>query len=266
MVGRLAEAADAPPTSLRMLAYAGAPMPADHIRRASERLTPQLVQYYGLVEAMPPLTVLDRADHARGLAGEPDLLTSAGRICPAIDLRVVDDAGRPVPDGEPGEVVVGGDPVTPGYFNAAGRTDLGKTFIGGRLRTGDVGRLGDGGRLWLTDRRNDMIITGGYNVYPREIEDVITRVDGIADAAVVGLADPQWGQRITAAYTCSPGRRVEPEEVLRHCRAALPAHKRPKSVHPMDSLPLNATGKISRREVLRLLEDLGAPGAGGPSR
>lgn len=251
MVSRLAAIAGGTP--LRMLAYAGAPMPSGQIRRASERLTPNLVQYYGLVEAMPPLTVLDAAEHARGLAGEPELLASAGRVCLAIDLRVVDEDGRPLPDGEPGEVVVRGDPVTPGYFNAEGRADLGKSFVNGRLRTGDIGHLGPGGRLWLTDRRNDLIITGGYNVYPREVEDVIAGIDGVADAAVVGLADQDWGQRVVAVYTCSD-RPIAAEEVLRHCRLALPAHKRPKSARPVSSLPLNATGKISRREVLRRLE------------
>ncbi len=252
MVNRLAEVADGTP--LRMLAYAGAPMPSGQIRRASERLTPNLVQYYGLVEAMPPLTVLDAAEHARGLDGEPELLASAGRVCLAVDLQVVDEEGRRLPDGEPGEVVVRGDPVTPGYFDAEGRADLGKSFADGWLRTGDIGHIGAGGRLWLTDRKNDMIITGGYNVYPREVEDVIAGIDGIADASVVGLADPEWGQRLTAAYACAPGRRVEPEEVLRLCRAALPPHKRPKSALQVGSLPLNATGKISRREVLRRLE------------
>ncbi|MFG3438093.1 class I adenylate-forming enzyme family protein [Nonomuraea sp. NPDC047897] len=252
MVNRLAEAADG--TRLRMLAYAGAPMPSEQIRRAAERLTPHLVQYYGLVEAMPPLTVLDAADHTRGLREEPELLTSAGRICRTVELSIVDEDGRPLPEGETGEVVVRGDPVTTGYFGAEGRADLGKSFVAGRLRTGDVGHLGPGDRLWLTDRKNDMIITGGYNVYPREVEDAVTAVPGVAEAAVVGIADPQWGQRLTVAYTCLPGRPVPPEEVVRHCRAVLPAHKRPKSAHLVSSLPLNATGKISRREVLRRLE------------
>ncbi|GAA0954886.1 class I adenylate-forming enzyme family protein [Actinocorallia libanotica] len=249
MVDRLAQAATAPPASLRMLAYAGSPMPAEHIRRAGERLTPHLVQYYGLVEAMPPLTVLDAADHARGLADQPQLLTSAGRICLAVDLQVVDDDGHPLPDGETGEILVSGDPVTTGYYNAESREDLGKSFLDGRLRTGDVGRVGEGGRLWLTDRRNDMIITGGYNVYPREVEEAISGLPGIAHVAVVGLPDERWGQRITAAYTCLPGHDVRPEELLAHCRGALPSHKCPKAVHQVSELPLNATGKIHRREV-----------------
>ncbi|MEU8124343.1 AMP-binding protein [Spirillospora sp. NPDC049024] len=253
MVDRLAGAATAPPPSLRMLAYAGSPMPVEHIRRASERLTPRLVQYYGLVEAMPPLTVLDEEDHARGLAGRPELLTSAGRICLAVDLRVADEDGRPVPEGETGEVLVSGDPVTTGYFNAEDRDDLGKSFVDGRLRTGDVGRMGPGGRLWLTDRRNDMIITGGYNVYPREVEEAITRFPGIASAAVVGLPDERWGQRITAVYSCLPDHDVEPARLLAHCRDRLPAHKCPKSAHRVADLPLNATGKIHRREIARRL-------------
>ncbi|GIH26732.1 fatty-acid--CoA ligase [Acrocarpospora phusangensis] len=261
MIARLLDLPDAGPlASLRMLAYAGAPMPEAHIRRAAEALTPRLVQYYGLVEAMPPLTVLDEADHARGLRDRPDLLRSAGRPCLAVELRVVDGDGVPVGAGVDGEVEVRGDPVMPGYWRAAGREDLGKAVAGGWLRTGDIGRLGDGGRLWLTDRKNDMIITGGYNVYPREIEDVVTGLGGVAQAAAVGLPDPGWGQRVAVAYTCAPGYAVGPEEVLARCRAALPSHKRPKQARHVPVLPLNATGKISRRDVVRLLTE--GPGGG----
>jgi acyl-CoA synthetase (AMP-forming)/AMP-acid ligase II len=256
MLGRLADAASgARPSTLRMLAYAGAPIPPGRIRQASERLTPHLVQYYGLVEAMTPLTVLDERDHARGLAGESDLLSSAGRVCHGVDLRLLDEQGNPVPNGEAGEVVVRGEQVMPGYWNAGQRDDLGKAVRDGRLATGDIGRLGPGGRLWLTDRRNDMIITGGYNVYPREIEDVITGVPGVADAAVVGLPDGDWGQRIVAAYTVSPDRPASPDAILTACRHLLPPHKRPKAVHRRTGMPLGATGKIDRRELTRQLGD-----------
>lgn len=224
--------------SLRMLAYAGAPMPEPHIRQAAELLTPHLVQYYGLVEAIPPLTVLSAADHARGLTDRPELLHSAGRTVRSVRLRVVD-----------GEVEVRGEAVMPGYWNARHRDDLGKAIEDGWLRTGDLGRLDGDGYLWLTDRKNDMIITGGYNVYPREVEDVVTAIDGVAAAAAVGLPDPDWGQRIVVAYTPRGDRPASPEEVLEGCRAALPAHKRPKAAYPRPSLPLGATGKISRREV-----------------
>ncbi|MCT9930738.1 AMP-binding protein [Planotetraspora sp. A-T 1434] len=236
--------------SLRMLAYAGAPMPERHIRQAAELLTPHLVQYYGLVEAMPPLTVLDEADHARGLDEWPELLRSAGRTCLAVGLRIVDGDGAVLPEGETGEVEVRGDPVMPGYWNAERRDDLGKALTGGWLRTGDIGRLGPGGHLWLTDRKNDMIITGGYNVYPREVEEVVSGIEGVGAAAVVGLPDADWGQRIVVAYTGQ----VDPGDVLARCRTALPPHKRPKQAYLYPALPLNATGKISRRDVVEMLE------------
>ena len=192
---------------LRMLGYAGAPMPPEQMRQAHDRITPHLVQYYGLVEAIPPVTVLDAADHERGLAGEPELLTSAGRPALGVELAVVDEDGRALPRGEVGEVVTRGDHVMPGYWNAAGREDLSKAVRAGWLHTGDLGRLDAGDRLYLVDRKGDMIISGGYNIYPREVEDVIAEVPGVAEVAVIGLADPDWGQRVTALYSVRPGRR-----------------------------------------------------------
>jgi acyl-CoA synthetase (AMP-forming)/AMP-acid ligase II len=235
---------------LRMLGYAGAPMPPEQMRQAHDRLSPNLVQYYGLVEAIPPVTVLDAADHELGLAGEPELLTSAGRPALGVELAVVDEAGRPVPGGEIGEVVTRGDHVMRGYWNAASRDDLGKSVVDGWLHTGDLGRLDAAGRLYLVDRKGDMIISGGYNISPREVEDVIAEVPGVAEVAVLGVEDPEWGQRVTALYTVRPGSTVTDEQVLEHCRAHLASYKKPKDVRRVDSFPLNATGKIAKK-VLR---------------
>jgi acyl-CoA synthetase (AMP-forming)/AMP-acid ligase II len=228
--------------SLRMLAYAGAPMPEHHIRQAAQLLTPNLVQYYGLVEAMPPLTVLTADDHARALTDRPDLLQSAGRTVRSVELRVVDD-----------EIEVRGEAVMPGYWNARHRDDLDKALEDGWLRTGDLGRLDAEGYLWLTDHRNDMIITAGYNVYPREVEDVVTALDGVGAAAAVGLPDPDCGQRIVVAYTPGGDHPASPEEVLARCRAVLPVHKHPKAAYPQQTLPRCPAGKVSRREVQQLL-------------
>src|SRR5262249_46670043 len=160
---------------------------------AYQRLTPHLVQYYGLVEAIPPVTVLDAGDHATGLADAPDLLTSAGRPALGVELAVVDERGVPLPVGEGGEVGRRGDHVMPGYW---GIDPTGGSVRAvdeaGWLHTGDLGRLDPTGRLWLVDRKGDMIITGGYNVYPREVEDVIAEVAGVREVAVVGAPDPDW--------------------------------------------------------------------------
>lgn len=242
---------------LKMLGYAGAPMPPEQMRQAHDRLTPNLVQYYGLVEAIPPVTVLDAADHARGLAGEPDLLTSAGRPALGVEIAVVDEDGREVPPGETGEVVTRGDHVMAGYWNADRRDDLSKSVVDGWLHTGDLGRLSADGHLWLVDRKGDMIISGGYNIYPREVEDVIAEVPTVAEVAVVGVADQDWGQRVVALVTARPGESVDPEAVLAHCRERMASYKKPKEVRVVTELPLNSTGKIAKK-VLR--ERLGLEG------
>lgn len=244
---------------LRMLGYAGAPMPPEQMRRAHEQLTPNLVQYYGLVEAIPPVTVLDAADHTRGLAaapGSPDaeLLTSAGRPALGVELAVVDEAGRPLPPGEVGEVVTRGDHVMPGYWNAGQRADLAKSVVDGWLHTGDLGRLGPDGHLWLVDRKGDMIISGGYNIYPREVEEVVAQVPGVAEVAVVGVADPEWGQRVVALVRPEPGAEVTEAAVLEHCRAVMASYKKPKEVRVVSEFPLSSTGKIAKKVLREQLE------------
>jgi len=246
MVARLLALGE-PLPGLKMLGYAGAPMPPEQIRQAYERLNRNLVQYYGLVEAIPPVTVLDAADHAAGLAadGDPDLLTSAGRPALGVELSIMDDSGRILPPGEIGEVVTRGDHVMPGYWTDPAGT-VRAVDADGWLHTGDLGRLDGSGRLWLVDRKGDMIITGGYNVYPREVEDVIAEVPGVREVAVVGLADPDWGQRIVALYVGEP----DPATIEGHCRARLASYKKPKEIRRVDRFPLNATGKIAKN-VLR---------------
>ncbi|MCO1577404.1 AMP-binding protein [Crossiella sp. SN42] len=240
---------------LKMLGYAGAPMPPEQIRQAHDRITPNLVQYYGLVEAIPPVTVLDAADHAAGLGRQPDLLTSAGRPAFGVEVRVVDEDGRDLPPGEIGEVVTRGEHVMRGYWQSGRRTDLGKSVREGWLHTGDLGRLDETERLWLVDRKGDMIISGGYNIYPREVEDVLAEVPGVHEVAVVGMADPDWGQRVVAAYTVHSGASVDEAALLAHCRDRLAAYKKPKELHRVTSFPLNSTGKIAKQVLRRTLTE-----------
>lgn len=249
---QIATAQEVPLESVRMLAYAGAPMQTAQLRAAFESLTPHLVQYYGLIEAMPPLSVLTADDHARALTDRPDLLTSAGRVVPSIDLRV--DAAR-------GEIGVRGNAVTPGYWNAESRDDLGKAITDGWLETGDLGRVEDG-YLWITDRRADVIISGGYSIFPSEVENFVSTATGVAQCAAVGLPDTTWGQRLVVAYQASPGARVTNEDLLEACQPLAP-HKRPKEFVAMIEVPLGATGKVDRRAVATRLTL--ADGAGSPT-
>jgi acyl-CoA synthetase (AMP-forming)/AMP-acid ligase II len=237
-------------TNLRMLAYAGAPMPPEQMRQTSERITPNLVQYYGLVEAIPPVTVLDSDDHTRALSGESELLTSAGRPALGVEIGVVDNHGQPVPTGETGEVVTRGDHVMRGYWNADNRADLSKSVRDGWLHTGDIGRLSEDGHLWLIDRKGDMIISGGYNIYPREVEEVVAEVPGVAEVVVMGIDDAEWGQRVVAVVTAQSGTTVDEPAVLEHCRHRMASYKKPKEVRVVESFPLNSTGKIAK-QILR---------------
>ncbi|CAM2849383.1 AMP-binding protein [Prescottella defluvii] len=240
---------------MRMLAYAGAPMPVEHVRQAYHRITPNLVQYYGMVEAIPPLTVLTVADHRRGVLEKADLLGSVGRVCPeaAFGFRAL---GEAVPEGEIGELVITGPAVSPGYHNACTRTDLGKSHVDGHLFSGDLGYRDPDGYIHLTGRSKDMIITGGYNVYPREVEEAISAIPGVDDVVVVGLPDEVWGQRIVAAYTSAADTGVADAVVLAESRTRLPDYKRPKAAHRVDRLPLTALGKVDRAAAAELLDGL----------
>jgi len=252
---RLPESARTAFAPLRMLAYAGASMPPAQIQRAAELLTDRLVQYYGLVEAIPPLTVLSIEDHARGLRDEPRLLTSAGRIIADARIEIVGDAEAGEAEARLGEIGLGeisvsGPMVTPGYWNADKRTDLGKSFAGTALLTGDVGIVSDG-YLYLADRKNNMLISGGYNVYPGEIESTVSSSPGLRSAVALGLPDERWGERIVLAYTTTSGDdlNASQRQALHDRLGALAPHKRPKSCHFHTEFPLGATGKIDRRAL-----------------
>ena len=149
-----------------------------------------------------------------------------------------------------------------GYWNAAARADLGKAVREGWLHTGDLGRLDAEGNLWLVDRKGDLIISGGYNIYPREVEEVVASAPGVAEVAVVGVRDAEWGQRVVALVTALPGSVVDPELVIEHCRERLAAYKKPKEVRVIEHFPLNSTGKIAKKE-LRAQLDAEVPDARG---
>ena len=186
--------------------------------------------------------MLSPADHREGLTTRPALLTSAGRAATGVELRIADDAGNALPVGDIGEVLVRGRAVMSGYWSG----DAGARPIrDGRLHTGDLGRVEEDGHLYLVDRKGDMIITGGYNVYPREVEEALAAADGVEQVAVVGLADPEWGQRIVAFYT---GAATE-SDVDAHARRELASYKKPKEYRRLEVFPLNSTGKIDKKAL-----------------
>ncbi len=245
MVERVVAEGPAPAglASLRRVTYAGAPMAVDRIQAANQALGGAMVQFYGMVEAIPPLTVLRHRDHDHS-----ERLGSAGRAVLGAELDLVDEHGDSVPDGIEGELVVRGDHVMAGYWGLQDAT--GKAIRDGALWTGDMARRTPDGYVTIIDRRNDMIITGGYNVFPREVEEAIAADPAVAEVAVVGLPDLEWGQAVTALVVAEPGAAVDLERLRDRCRQ-LAGFKRPKRIELVDALPKTPAGKVDKKALRR---------------
>jgi acyl-CoA synthetase (AMP-forming)/AMP-acid ligase II len=224
--------------SLRRVIYGGAPIDAGLAAAAIQRFGHIFVQLYGQGEAPMTITYLRPEDH-RGKA-----LSSAGIVRTDVEVQIVDESGAPVTDGTEGEVCVRGDVVMLGYRNDADADA--KALRAGWLHTGDIGRFEDG-YLYLVARKTDVIISGGSNIYPREIEDVLLLHPAIEEACVFGVPDPKWGESVVAAVVVSAP--VETAELLEHCRAHIASFKKPKHIAVVDALPKNSYGKVLRRQV-----------------
>ncbi|BAJ33159.1 MULTISPECIES: long-chain fatty acid--CoA ligase [Kitasatospora] len=221
--------------SLRTLMCGGAPVPARTIRAYLDRGL-AFVQGYGMTEAAPGVLLLDRADalERAGTAGVPHFFT---------DVRLLDPAGREVGPGEPGEVVVSGPNVTPGYWGLPAETA--DSYHDGRwFRSGDVAVRDEDGYVRLVDRLKDMIISGGENIYPAEVEDALLEHPAVAECAVFGVPDEKWGEVGRAVVVLEPGAAASAEEVLAHLDGRLARYKIPKSVRFTDALPRSGAGKL----------------------
>ena len=235
-------------SSLHTVFYGGAPMYVEQQQEAVRTFGPIFCQLYGQGEAPMLCTVLPKEEH---LAGDDPVkrrrLASAGRETTSVRVRVVDDDDRDVPPDTPGEIVARGDLVMKGYWNQPDATA--ETLRGGWLHTGDVGHLDADGYLYITDRKKDMIISGGSNIYPRELEEVICTHPAVHEVAVIGVPDPKWGENVKAVVVVRPGARVSESEIVEHCRRGLASYKKPASVDFVAELPKNAYGKILKREL-----------------
>ncbi|MGB9887055.1 MAG: long-chain-fatty-acid--CoA ligase [Moorellales bacterium] len=245
--------------SLKSIQYVGAPMPQSLLQKAARFFgAHRLVQSYGLTENGPLVTTLSREDHRAGLSeGASEVakkrLTSVGVPHYNLWVRIVDADGKELPRNTIGEIAVRAQTTTRGYWK---RPDLTREKLReGWLFTGDVGLMDEDGYVYLVDRKDDMIVTGGENVYPSYVEDVLCRHPAVKEAAVVGLPDEKWGERVTAAVALWPGMTVTAEELLEHCQPHLAGYERPKAIVIVDELPKSPTGKILRREVRRQLQE-----------
>jgi acyl-CoA synthetase (AMP-forming)/AMP-acid ligase II len=228
--------------ALRRLVYGAAPIAPAVLERALTALGRIFVQIYGQAEAPMCITCLQPEDH--------DRLGSAGRPYTLVDARIGGDEGNELPIGETGEVLARGAHVMKEYWRRPEETRK-KFTAEGWLRTGDVGRFDEDGFLYLVDRKNDLIISGGFNVYPREVEDVLLAHPHVAEAAVVGLPDERWGDRVHAVVTAR-GPLAE-AELLEFCSSRLAGFKRPRGVTIVAAMPKSPVGKVLRREARDLV-------------
>ena len=232
---------------LHTIIYGASPIAEDTLRRALDVFRCRFYQGYGQTEATASLTMLTHTDHERALAGKPELLLSAGRPLAGTQIRIVDAHGRALPAGEIGEIVVRGPQLMQGYWNKPAETAA--AFLDGWLCTGDVGRLDAEGYLYICDRAKDVIISGGENVYPREVENVLFAHPSIADAAVIGIPDVTYGETVMAVVVLKAGADLSTDDLVTHCRRQLGGYKLPRRVEFVTSLPRNPSGKVLKKEL-----------------
>lgn len=237
-------------SSLEYVVYGGSPISDAVLERAASVLAgTRFVQVYGMTELATIATVLPAEDHA-----DPRLRRSAGRAAPHALVKVVDIDDRELPPGTVGEVCVRGDHVMRGYL--AKEEATADALRGGWMHTGDGGYLDDEGYLFIVDRIKDMIVTGGENVYSVEVENAVARHPAVANCAVIGLEDEQWGERVHAVVTLVPGAALDLAALRAHCRELLAAYKAPRSLEVVEDFPTSAAGKILKRELRRQHESV----------
>ncbi|WP_434666808.1 AMP-binding protein [Paraburkholderia sp. A3BS-1L] len=236
--------------ALRYLVYGGAPMRPEQIRDAQSVFGPVLCTSFGQTEAPQIITFLPPAE----MTGER--LASVGRPTLLTRVAILDKSGQPLGPGEEGEIAVRGGLVMSGYLNAEEETN--KTIVDGWLRTGDAGVFDEEGYLFLRDRIRDVIITGGFNVYPGDVEVVLSSHPAVADCSVVGVPDAKWGEAVHAAVQLRPGMSVEADELVALVKRELGSVKTPKSVHLFDTLPRSAVGKVLKPAVREAILNLGS--------
>jgi len=233
--------ADRPvPPTLRCILLGGGPAPRPLLERCA-RIGVPVVQTYGLTETASQVATLAPEDALRRLG-------SAGRPLYPNALRIADSDGADAPAGEPGEILVRGPVVTAGYADRP--DDTARALAGGWLHTGDVGRLDEEGYLYVLDRRDDLIVTGGENVYPAEVEAALLAHPAVAEAGVVGMPDERWGARVVAVVRARDGAATDADALRAHCRTLLGGYKVPAEIRLVtEPLPRTASGKLRRAEL-----------------
>jgi fatty-acyl-CoA synthase len=238
------EAKSANTTSLQMLVYGASPIAPSRLRQAIDRLGDVFVQMYGQTEAPNVIAVLRRSEHD---ANSLERLASCGVPSASLDVRLLNEAGSEVGPGEVGEVCVRGPLVMDRYWNRPAETAA--TLAGGWLHTGDLARADDAGYLTIVDRKKDLIISGGFNIIPREIEDILNSHPAVSQACVIGVPDPKWGEAVKAIVITRQGERVSADELTRLVRETKGATYVPKTIDFVDSIPMTPVGKPDKKAL-----------------
>ena len=236
-------------SSLNRIYYAASPMPLELLRKGLELFGPIFSQGYGQTESGPQITSLPRKAHQildRPL-DEQKVLSSCGQPSLGVHVRLVDENNNDVSSGEVGEIIAQSDSIMVEYWRNPEETR--EAIIDGWLHTGDLGYYDEKGFIYIVDRKKDMIVTGGENVYSREVEDVLFRHPAIADVAVIGIPDPEWVERVHAVVILKEGATAAENGIIEFCKAHVASYKAPKSVEFAESLPKNPQGKILKRQL-----------------
>ena len=236
-------------SSLRFLWYGASPMPLEVLKRGMKVFGPIIAQGYGQSESGPAISHLSREDH--NVLDRPEAeqkkLSSAGRPDIGVQVRIVDENDNDLKPGKVGEIIVRSRHIMVEYWHKPDETR--GTLINGWLHTGDMGYYDKEGYIYIADRKKDMIISGGENIYPREVEEVLYQHPAVLEAAVIGIPDPYWVERVHAIVVTKKGASTTAEEIIAFCKKNIAGYKAPKSVEFVDSLPKNPAGKILKREL-----------------
>jgi len=235
-------------SSLKYFIYAAAPMSADKLRQAIDVFGPVMVQYYGQAEATLTCTFMSVQDHLEALKpGNEHRLLSCGKATPFAKLAIMDDEGNLLDHNAHGELVVRGSLVMEGYYKNPEATEASRAH--GWHHTGDIAYIDDDGFVFIVDRKKDMIITGGFNVFPSEIEQVIWSHPAVQDCAVIGVPDDKWGEAVKAVIEAVPGKSINEQDIIALCKQKLGSVKAPKSVEVWETLPRSPVGKVLKKNI-----------------
>jgi acyl-CoA synthetase (AMP-forming)/AMP-acid ligase II len=234
-------------SSLRTIIYGAAPMSPEKLAPLKARFGNVFVQVYGATESISAAGILGKTDHDIQVDGHAKRLASAGRVSPGVEVLIADDSGNEMPTGEMGEIWLRARGTISGYYRNAEGTE--SEFTNGFWKSGDLGHMDENGYIYIVDRKKDMIISGGFNVYAIEVENAINSHPGVMMSAVIGVPHAEWGEAAHAEVVLKAGAAVGAEELIGHVKSKIAHYKAPKTIAFVDALPTSVVGKVLRRTV-----------------